>query len=121
MTLTLARDSLLAMADHPWLAQHAVLVSYHSCGRYALEGMVYGAVGWVGYEPLVREMSLSPMLPKCVQRADNTVRFSVIELWDINAARRRFLRRYRELTWSLTLWDRIVIRVREALGLRGCA
>jgi hypothetical protein len=40
--------------------------------------------------------------------------------WSPAKARRRFLRRYRELTWTLTPWDRVVIFARRLLGLDGC-
>lgn len=40
--------------------------------------------------------------------------------WTPAKARRRFLRRYRELTWNLTWQDRVVIGVRKLLGMEGC-
>ncbi len=98
---------------------------------------------------LAKQFGLQPDVPLCVKRADEQLlateardlmpqegpggvqnwslsheplpHLSVRRPWSSCAAKRRFLRRYRELTWSLTLWDRIVIRVREALGFRGCA
>jgi len=40
--------------------------------------------------------------------------------WSHAKAKRRFLRRYRELTWQTTRWDRFVIAVRRLLGKDGC-
>jgi len=45
---------------------------------------------------------------------------SVRRPWGHAKAKRRFLRRYRELTWQTTRWDRFVIAVRRLLGKDGC-
>jgi hypothetical protein len=41
--------------------------------------------------------------------------------WSPRVAKRRFLRRYRQLVGLDTWRDRLVIRLREMIGLRGCA
>jgi hypothetical protein len=99
-------------------------------------------------EALAVHFGIRPEMPACVKRADEQLlateardlmpqdgpggvrgwalpyeplpHLDLTRPWSPTKARRRFLRRYRELTGSLTRTDRFIIAVRRLLGMESC-